>query len=123
MGLSRDLLGRLVVSLGLTVLSSSCSEQTLSSILAGSSNAKQPVSMSHAPLVSSRKRVHQIGNHVGNPVTVAEATLHSLARMQNSADETSPPHAVVTQLRRLDSNYMASPTKFTTANGEISSFR
>ncbi|VDN28948.1 unnamed protein product [Cylicostephanus goldi] len=78
-------------------------------------------------MVSSRKRIHSVNTHAGNPNAITQATLNGLTRLAGSGAEndTSPPHAVVSQLRRLEGNgtaYLASPTKFTTANGTTISF-
>uniref|UniRef100_A0A1I7XT61 CTF/NF-I domain-containing protein n=1 Tax=Heterorhabditis bacteriophora TaxID=37862 RepID=A0A1I7XT61_HETBA len=101
--------------------------QTLSAALSASPIKRDgsSVAQSHAPLVSSRKRIHSVNPHVGNPQAVTQATINGLTRMAEGSEETSPPHALVSHLRRVDGNgttYLGSPTKFTTANGDTISF-
>ncbi|KAK6732359.1 hypothetical protein RB195_016630 [Necator americanus] len=108
--------------------------QTLAAALSGLSPLSRgdlmssAVYQSRAPMVSSRKRIHSVNAHAGNPNAITQATLNGLTRLTGSGtteNDTSPPHAVVSQLRRLEGNgtaYLASPTKFTTANGTTISF-
>ncbi|WKX93359.1 hypothetical protein Q1695_010979 [Nippostrongylus brasiliensis] len=108
--------------------------QTLAAVLSGVSPVSRgdvmssAVYQSRAPMVSSRKRIHSVNTHAGNPNAITQATLNGLSRLASAGgveNDTSPPHTVVSQLRRLEGNgtaYLASPTKFTTANGTTISF-
>ncbi|RCN50859.1 hypothetical protein ANCCAN_03077 [Ancylostoma caninum] len=108
--------------------------QTLAAALSGLSPLgrgdlmSSAVYQSRAPMVSSRKRIHSVNTHAGNPNAITQATLNGLTRLAgsgNTENDTSPPHSVVSQLRRMEGNgtaYLASPTKFTTANGTTISF-
>ncbi|KAE9415454.1 hypothetical protein Angca_003550, partial [Angiostrongylus cantonensis] len=112
----------------------SSQSQTLAAVLSGVSPMSRSdvmssaVYQSRAPMVSSRKRIHSINTHTGSSNAVTQATVNGLTRLTGTSGadtNTSPPHAVVSQLRRLEGNgtaYLASPTKFTTANGTTISF-
>ncbi|VDO21098.1 unnamed protein product [Haemonchus placei] len=119
---------------GSHVNSYSSQPQTLAAVLSGVSPLgrgdmmSSAVYQSRAPMVSSRKRIHSVNTHAGNPNAITQATLNGLTRLASvggGESDTSPPHAVVSQLRRLEGNgtaYLASPTKFTTPNGTTISF-
>ncbi|VDM61373.1 unnamed protein product [Angiostrongylus costaricensis] len=108
--------------------------QTLAAVLSGVSPMSRSdvmssaVYQSRAPMVSSRKRIHSVNTHTGSSNAITQATVNGVTRLTGTSGaetNTSPPHAVVSQLRRLEGNgtaYLASPTKFTTANGTTISF-
>ncbi|KAJ1373302.1 hypothetical protein KIN20_035666 [Parelaphostrongylus tenuis] len=112
----------------------SSQSQTLAAVLSSvspisrSDMMSSAVYQSRAPMVSSRKRVHSVNPQGGSPSSSTQATQNGLTRLTGTSvaeTNTSPPHAVVSQLRRLEGNgsaYLASPTKFTTANGTTISF-
>ncbi|CAI4224745.1 unnamed protein product [Auanema sp. JU1783] len=83
---------------------------------------KHAVAQSHAPIVSSRKRIHNINSP--NNVRISDESLNGISRMNGSGMIETSPTNLVTQLRRVDSNgsYMGSPTKFTNAVGDTISF-
>lgn len=67
-----------------------------------------------------RKRAHQ---GTDSPLDFISNNQHLLKGAGNSGSDVSPPHAAVSNLlSRESSGYIASPTKFTTARGDTTSF-
>ncbi|CAD6197020.1 unnamed protein product [Caenorhabditis auriculariae] len=114
------------------------SAQTISSALndlaTKTTPTQQAISQSHAPLVSSRKRLHPLNNNnlsgAGTAMFPQQGSpnrpLAALPTGFAAVAEVSPPQPTITQLRRgqdgSGGSYMASPTKFTNASGDTISF-
>lgn len=105
------------------------SAKTLSSLLASQSD--QRTTSGHAPLVSSRKRIHTVNTTAPhNPQTLSNQTLNGLVQLQRGQPHMIGVPSTISHsshlqiLRRGDGNvpYYASPTKFTNANGDLVSF-
>lgn len=66
--------------------------QTLAAALSGLSPLgrgdlmSSAVYQSRAPMVSSRKRIHSVNTHAGNPNAITQATLNGLTRLAGSGN-------------------------------------
>uniref|UniRef100_A0A1I7U5F5 CTF/NF-I domain-containing protein n=1 Tax=Caenorhabditis tropicalis TaxID=1561998 RepID=A0A1I7U5F5_9PELO len=70
---------------------------------------------------AGRKRIH---HSTGSPFELLGNCSQDMLKNIMSGSDVSPPHAVVTNLiSRESSGFIASPTKFTTARGDTTSFR